>query len=123
MQAADILTKPFTSSEKWTFAVLLLSHVHLVHKGPKSGQPPAPTEPRQAAAAADCSRGLRASPKPNRLLVEACCHEESKLSEARGEPEGCQVLQFTEWNDLLDATIRREIARQVNEFEGDVLFG
>lgn len=34
-----------------------------------------------------------------------------------------KVVQFTEWNDLLDATIRREIARQVNEFEGDVLFG
>ena len=117
MQAADILMKPFTSSEKWTFALLEKKSPH------RSGKPPAPTEPRQAAAAADCSRGLRASPKPNRLLVEACCHEESKLSEAREESEGCQVLQFTEWNDLLDATIRREIARQVNEFEGDVLFG
>ena len=27
MQAADILTKPFTNSEKWKFALVLLSHV------------------------------------------------------------------------------------------------
>ena len=75
----------------------------------------------QAAATADCSRGLGASPKPNRLIVEACCHPQSKLSQPREESEGCHILQFTERSDLLDASVRREIANQVNEFDGDVL--
>ena len=95
MQAADILTKPFTNSEKWKFALALLSHVHVIPKGPKKSESQS-TGPNQAAAAPGCSRELRAGPKPNRLLVEVCCHEESKLSEPREVSKGCHVLQFTE---------------------------
>ena len=120
MQAADILTKPFTNSEKWKFALMLLSHVNVIPKGPQD-EPKKATGPNQAAAAPDCSRELRAGPKPNRLLVEVCCHEESKLSEPRQASEGCHILQFTERSDLLDMNVRREIARQVNEFDGEVL--
>ena len=53
--------------------------------------------------------------------MEVCCHEESKLSESRKVSEGCHVLQFTEKNDLFDADVRKEIARQVNDFDGEVL--
>jgi len=120
MQAADILTKPFTNSEKWKFALALLSHVHVIPKGPKKNESKT-TGPNQAAAAPGCSRELRAGPKPNRLLVEVCCHEESKLSEPREVSKGCHILQFTEKNDLLDVKVRKEIARQVNEFDGEVL--
>lgn len=38
MQAADILTKPVTNSEKWNFALVLLSHVNVLQKGPKDHQ-------------------------------------------------------------------------------------
>ena len=38
MQAADILTKPFTNSEKWKFALVLLSRVHVVSEGSKDHQ-------------------------------------------------------------------------------------
>eukprot|EP00435_Cladocopium_sp_Y103_P009439 s1446_g2.t1 len=120
MQAADILTKPFTNAEKWKFALKLLSHVNVLAK--KSGSAKSQQlSPTQAAAAANSPRGLGAGPKPNRLLVEMCCHSESKLSEPRKESEGCHILQFTERSDLLDANVRREISRQVNDFEGDVL--
>ena len=40
MQAADILTKPFTNSEKWKFALVLLSHVNVLQKGPKTTKQP-----------------------------------------------------------------------------------
>jgi hypothetical protein len=119
MQAADILTKPFTNSEKRKFALMLLSHVQVIPKSPKNNNPKA-TGPIQAAAAPDCSRELRAGPKPNRLLVEVCCHEVSKLSVSREVSKGCHILQFTEKNDLFDVNVRKEIARQVNEFDGEV---
>ena len=120
MQAADMLTKPFTNSEKWKFALTLLSHVHVIPKSPKNNELKT-TGSNQAAAAPGCSRELRAGPKPNRLLVEVCCHEESKLSEPREVSKGCHFLQFTEKNDLFDVNVRKEIAQQVNEFEGEVL--
>lgn len=75
----------------------------------------------QAAATADCSKGLGASPKPNRLIVEVCRHPKSKLGQPREESEGCHILQVTERSDLLDASVCREIANQVNEFDGYVL--
>ena len=40
MQATDILTKPFTYSEKWKFALVLLSHVNVLQKGPKTTKQP-----------------------------------------------------------------------------------
>ena len=89
----------------------------VVQKGPKTTKQP--SQPVQMhAATADWSRGLRASPKPNRLSVAI---RNSKLSQPREESEGCHILQFTERSDLLDASVRREIANQVNEFDGDVL--
>ena len=98
----------------------LLSHVQVIPKGPKNNDSKA-TGPNQAAAAPGCSRELRAGPKPNRLLVEVCCHEESKLSESREVSKGCHVLQFAEKNDLFHTNVRKEMARQINEFDGEVL--
>ena len=121
LQAADIMTKPFTNSEKWKFATALLSHVRVDDKG-KTTEPRSPTAPPQTSQAASATRDDStgepgAGLKPSRLIVEVCCSPDSKLSDcSRPSSKGCVVYQFTEDYSLLSEENRAEIARKVNQF-------
>ena len=55
LQAADIMTKPFTNSEKWKFATALLSHARVDDKG-KTIEPKTPVAPPQTSQAASATR-------------------------------------------------------------------
>ena len=120
MQAADILTKPFTNAEKWKFAVHLLGHSDGKNNGKTNkSNPHSKSQVSHALpAASDESSGEPAvGPKPSRLIVEVCCSKNSKLSDcSRSKSKGCLVYQFTEENNLLSEDNRREIARKVNQF-------
>ena len=126
MQAADILTKPFTSSEKWKFAVSLLGHVSLdnIEAMTKSKKP----QPKQAAAKANstaavqCVRGLTARQELKRLLIEVCCDSKSKLSHIhRKAARDCEVVQFTEEFDLLSEQNRKAVSEYAKQFPGPTL--
>ena len=84
MQAADILTKPFTNAEKWKFAVHLLGHSDGKNNGKTNkSNPHSKSQVSHALpAASDESSGEPAvGPKPSRLIVEVCCSKNSKLSD------------------------------------------
>ena len=95
MQAADILTKPFTDAEKWNFAVNLLGHRNGISTGKTSK--PNPHSKSQVThtlpAASEESSGVPAvGPKPSRLIVEVCCSKNSKLSDcSRPNSKDCLV--------------------------------
>ena len=121
LQAADIMTKPFTNSEKWKFATALLSHVRVDDKG-KTIEPNSPSAPSQTSQAASATRDDStgepgAGLNPSRLIVEVCCSPHSKLSDcSRPASKGCVVYQFTEESSLLSEENRAELARKVNQF-------
>ena len=121
LQAADIMTKPFTNSEKWKFATALLSHARVDDKG-KTIEPKTPVAPPQTSQAASATRDDStgepgAGLKPSRLIVEVCCSPDSKLSDcSRPSSKGCTVYQFTEDFSLLSEENRAEIAHKVNQF-------
>ena len=63
MQAADILTKPFTNAQTWKFALALMSHVvSLERASPKKPQLASPSEPQPQALASSRSFG---EPRPD----------------------------------------------------------
>ncbi|CAL1139216.1 unnamed protein product [Cladocopium goreaui] len=70
--------------------------------------------------AAPSTGGPAAKSDTKRLIVEVCCHPESKLSQTnRKWSEGCEVLQFTEEFDLNEVENQMRIAEYVNSFKGD----
>ena len=70
LQAADILTKPFTSNEKWTKALKLLS----IRKDVTSSRKASAASSRRANATA-----RRPEAQVKRVIVEVCCSEDSLL--------------------------------------------
>ena len=53
-------------------------------------------------------------PDAQRLLVEVCCDQNSKLSDrTRHAAEGCQVLQFTEEFDFNSSSNRKLVIAHV----------
>ena len=105
LQAADIFTKPFTKSEKWGTALRLLSIRDRLPIG-QSQVRSTPAKPSVAEA--------HAVPDAQRLLVEVCCDQTSKLSDrTRPAAEGCRVLQFTEAFDFNSSSNRKLVIAQV----------
>ena len=124
LQAADIFTKPFVSAEKWNNALRLLAITPIpTNKTKPSTASAAKVLELPAIEALPRTGGPVAKSGTKRLIVEVCCHPESKLSQAdRKWSEGCEVLlQFTEELDLNESINRESIARRVNSFRGDVL--
>ena len=119
LQAADIFTKPFANSEKWKNAIKLLA---ITDKEIESKpQDKTARRPSSAAERAPCTGGPSALPDAKRLIIEICCSSESKLSDTdRKWAVGCTVLQFTEDNDLNIEENRKQIAKTVNEWDGDI---
>ena len=121
LQAADILTKPFVSAEKWRLAVKLLALTPTKKATPQKALASATEAIIPPSIAAPSTGGPAAKSDTKRLIVEVCCHPESKLSQTnRKWSEGCEVLQFTEEFDLNEVENQMRIAEYVNSFKGDV---
>ena len=76
LQAADILTRPFTNADKWKHVVRLLGHGIVK---PDSRSAAAPSTP---ASTSDARR--RTEPEVKRVIIEICCSEDSLLGRVDG---------------------------------------
>ena len=121
-QAADVLTKPFTSPQKWNSALYMLNMVPYTYKQPKSkgnslAVTPSRGDPVQYFDIStpdnsdneELDQGGNALPSQQpktkqRLMVEWCCSPDSKLGQQRAASKGCTVFRVTE-NE--DATTRK----------------
>ena len=123
LQAADILTKPFTNAEKWKLAVSLLSHMLSAQASDSPKGSNGPSSRRPQAAAVEQSSGepdagsASDGPMPQRLIIEECSDPASRLSDpSRLSAHGCRVVQFTKKHSLLDAKYREYVVNIVNSF-------
>ena len=101
LQAADILTKPFTNAEKWSRALALMAISSLKLDVRKSG----------AAAATPGSTLLtqRSPPLHKRLIIEVCCGDDSLIGNlAINKYKDCKVVRITESMNLNDPKTRRK---------------
>ena len=121
LQAADILTKPFVSAEKWKLAVKLLAITPTKKVSPQKALASATEALAPPCIAAPSTGGPAAKSDTKRLIVEVCCHPESKLRQTnRKWSDGCEVLQFTKEFDLNEVENQMRIAEYVNSVKGDV---
>ena len=107
LQAADILTKPFTSADKWNKALDLLS----IRRAKQ------PTRKASAAPTAGACRTTRPEAQFSRLMVEVCCGSTSILGEVAKEkyPE-CEVLRITKNEDLNNVDTRKSILSKAKSY-------
>ena len=105
LQAADVLTKPFTSAEKWNFCLKLMSIIDSsALQKPKArkacaGEPACPSKP---------------SGSHDRILVEFCCGPNSKLGDTtRRAADGCYVVRCTEDRDVTNRLNRISIRDEI----------
>ena len=94
-QAADILTKPFTSPAKWENAIHLLGMKY-------------EKKPYLAASRGDGDY--------DRLLVEVCCSEDSKLGQNRQASTGCKIIRITEKDDATKESTINELISDIRDF-------
>ena len=107
LQAADILTKPFTSADKWNKALNLLS----IRRAEQ------PTRKASAAPTAGACRSTRPEAQFSRLMIEICCGPTSILGEVAKEkyPE-CEVLRITKNEDLNNTDTRKSILSKAKSY-------
>ena len=105
LQAADILTKPFTNAEKWQGGLKLMN---IASKLDVPGMPAA-VSPRLEKSEARNTGGV-----PNRILVEVCCSHDSKLGDTSRRPAfGCHVIRITQDDDILSHATRKRVVDEV----------
>ena len=119
LQAADILTKPFTNSEKWESALRLMgiSSQPLPRKEQQkmkacAGEPAPPivSGSQQRAGEPACPSVASHS----RVLVEFCCGPDSKLGDrSRKHSKDCYVIRCTEERDVTSRSNRMDIRNEV----------
>ena len=106
MQAADILTKPFTSAEKWNHGLTLLNI-----RGPDSSCRQAMKKKLRAGEPAAAAT----SGPHDRVILEVCCGPNSKLGDTtRGVTKGCKVIRCTKERDITLQHNRNSIREEVN---------
>ena len=104
LQAADILTKPFTSTEKWSNALRLLGISQ--RKLERTKAHPA------GAATAEQGEPSRPEGKAQRVIIEVCCNQDSIIGElAHSEFPECKVVRITESMDLNSPDTRKEVLK------------
>ena len=140
-QVADIFTKPFADKTKWQKALALINHVdcskqslrnniatkdsdsHLllhkphVHTSPAAHNIQQQTHSEHDRLPAAAANALH-TPRPtdcNRILVEFCCDEDSKLGQVRHASRGCHVLRVTEQHDATKMATIRKLVRQIDQ--------
>ena len=105
LQAADILTKPFTNAGKWQGGLKLMN---IASKIDVSGMPAA-VSPRL-----EKSKARNTGGSPNCILVEVCCSHESKLGDTSRRPAvGCHVIRITQDDDILSHATRKRVVDEV----------
>ena len=119
LQAADILTKPFTNSEKWESALRLM--------GISSQPPPRKEQQKMKACAGEpvpstTSGSQQRAGEPacpsvashSRVLIEFCCGPDSKLGDrSRKFSKDCFVIRCTEDRDVTSRSNRMDIRNEV----------
>ena len=103
-QAADILTKPFTSPAKWDNAVRLLGMQFVKSK--------------TSMLASRGDGNTEDNKRNDRLLVEFCCSENSKLGEDRKSAKGCEVIRVTIKDDATKEETIAKLAKKIRSFHG-----
>ena len=119
LQAADILTKPFTNSEKWESALRLMgiSSQPLPRKEQQkmkacAGEPAPSTVPGSQQRAGEPACPSVAS--QSRVLIEFCCGPDSKLGDrSRKHSKDCYVIRCTEERDVTSRSNRMDIRNEV----------
>ena len=125
-QTADILTKPFTSPTKWEHALRLMSigktwiqaddETKVRQVDPKSACP----------ATANDQGGYNRPNSFQRMLIEFCCSNDSKLCTPREASKGCRLIRVTEKEDGSTPGCHKWLAQEVQSFrennpQGEVL--
>ena len=105
LQAADILTKPFTNAEKWNQLLKLLCIAPFGSSGPgpksSASRPGGPVAPASSRA-------------QDRVSLEVCCGKGSKLGDStRFRSKGCSTFRLTEEIDLTNPETRKRFVRDV----------
>ena len=113
-QVADILTKPFTQPMKWSHAQRLLSVQ-------PAWKPAAAPEKAAPCADADNDPGdgdprRQGGGEIDRMLIEVCCSDTSKLGQLRDASQGCNMLRVTESHDLRKASTIEHVVKEVRKF-------
>jgi hypothetical protein len=107
LQVADILTKPFTSSEKWSHALRLLAHTNI----------PEPARSRKTRAEGSAAPASRPENSVDRVLVEVCCSSDSLMGTCDAQvSEGCKVIRITQDDDLNSPATRRHVAKELKKY-------
>jgi len=125
-QTADILTTPFTSPRKWEHALRLMSigktwiqaddKTKVRQVDPKSACP----------ANANDQGGYNSSSLFQRMLIEFCHSNDSKLCTPQEASKGCRLIRVTEKEDGSTPGCRKWLAQDVQSFrennpQGEVL--
>ena len=123
LQAADILTKPFTNSEKWESALRLMgiSSQPLPRKEQQKMKACAGEPVPSTASGSQHRAGEPACPSVashSRVLIEFCCGPDSKLGDrSRKYSKDCYVIRCTEERDVTSRSnimdIRNEVVRAI----------
>ena len=119
LQAADILTKPFTNSEKWESALRLMgiSSQSAPRKEPKKTKARAGEPVPSTASGSQQRAGEPACPSVAshcRVLIEFCCGPDSKLGDrTRKFSKDCYVIRCTEDRDVTSRSNRMDIRNEV----------
>ena len=107
LQAADILTKPFTNSEKWESALRLMgiSSQPVPRKEQQKMKACAGEPARSDASGSQQRAGEPACPSVashSRVPIEFCCGPDSKLGDrSRKHSKDCYVIRCTEEREML----------------------
>ena len=119
LQAADILTKPFTNSEKWESALRLMgiSSQPAPRKETQNMKACAGEPARSDASGSQQRAGEPACPSvasDSRVLIEFCCGPDSKLGDrSRKHSKDCYVIRCTEERDVTSRSNRMDIRNEV----------
>ena len=97
LQAADILTKPFTSADKWNKALSLMS----IRRAEQ------PARKASAAPTAGACRDNRPEAQFSRLMIELCGPSSILGEIAKSKYPQCEVLRVTKEDDLNNTDTRK----------------
>ena len=122
-QGADILTKPFTSPTKWEHALRLMAigkiWIDADNKSKVRQVDPKPACPANA----NDQGGYKGSNSFQRMLIEFCCSNDSKLCAPREASKGCRIIRVTEKDDGTTQGCRKWLAQEVQSLRESNPYG